>query len=488
MKTDNEYFDIVIVGSGLSGIGAACHLSIHCPNHRYIILEARQSMGGTWDLFRYPGVRSDSDMHTLGYGFRPWDGSKTITDGSSILEYLLTTAREFGVEQHVRYNRKLKSADWSSENSCWHLEIEDTVNKKSMRVSTNFLHMCPGYYDSEAAHQPVFPSLKQFKGVFVNPQFWPEELNYADKKVVVIGSGATAITIVPAMAEMAQHVTMLQRSPGYFLSWPSEDRFTSVLKTILPPKWAHSLTRLRYILFQELLYKFTRVAPVFIKKRLISRVRRSLDSNFDVDKHFIPDYNPWDQRLCLVPDDDFFAAIRSKKASVVTDHIERFTDAGILLKSGAIIDADIVISATGLKLILLGGVKFSIDHNPIDFSKSWSYKGLMVTGVPNMVSTFGYVNASWTLRSDITAKWVCKVLNHMSLTNTTSVVPQFPAELEQMESRPWIADFPAGYINRVMHLFPKQGLIEPWVNSQDFRRDKKMFNEPLKTDKSLKFS
>ena len=487
MKTENEYFDVVIVGSGLSGIGAACHLSMHCPNHRYIILEARESIGGTWDLFQYPGVRSDSDMHTLGYGFRPWDGSKTIADGSSILEYLLETASEFGVEQSVRYNRKLKSADWSRENSCWHLEIETTVNKKSLRVSTNFLHMCAGYYDFEAPHQPDFPSMKQFKGVFINPQFWPEKLDYAGKKVVVIGSGATAVTIVPAMAETAQHVTMLQRSPGYFLSWPSQDQFTSILKTIMPLKWAHSVMRLRYILFQETLYKLTRIAPAFMKKRLISRVRKSLGSGFDVDRHFTPDYNPWDQRLCLVPDDDFFAAIRSKKATVITDDIERFTDAGILLKSGAIIDADIVVSATGLKLIVLGGVKFSIDRNPVDLSKSWSYKGLMVTGVPNMVSTFGYVNASWTLRSDITAKWVCRVLNHMTLTKTTSVVPSLPAELKQMKSRPWIADFPAGYINRVMHLFPKQGFVEPWVNSQDFRRDKKMFNKPLETDDSLTF-
>ena len=488
MKTDPEYFDVVIVGAGLSGIGAACHLLKECPNHRYIILEARASMGGTWDLFRYPGVRSDSDMHTLGYGFRPWDGSTTITDGSSILDYLLETAQEYTVEHNVRYNQKLKAADWSSENSCWTLEIEDTFNNKKIKLSTNFLHMCSGYYDYKTAHKPDLPNLRQFKGTLVNPQFWPEKLDYLGKRVVVIGSGATAVSIVPSMAETAQHVTMLQRSPSYFLSWPSKDQFTSILKMILPRKWAHSLTRLRYILFQELLYKLTRVAPILIKKRLIGRVRRTLGSGFDIEKHFTPDYNPWDQRLCLVPDNDFFSALRSRKASVVTDNIARFTATGILLESGTHLDADIVVTATGLKLIVLGGVKFSIDRKPVDISQAWSYKALMITGVPNMVSTFGYVNASWTLRSDITAKWVCKVLNHMTRTNTTSVVPYIPAEFQQMEFKPWIADFPAGYIKRVMHLFPKQGFTEPWLNSQDFRQDKKMFNEPLETDKSLKFT
>ena len=488
MKTQQEYFDVLIVGAGLSGIGAACHLSTECPDRTYIIVESRDTVGGTWDLFRYPGVRSDSDMHTLGYSFRPWEGSKTITDGSSILTYIKKTAKDYNVEKHIRFNHKLVSASWCSQTSQWALELERADRNESVVVRANFLFMCSGYYDYDIPHEPSLPNADCYEGILINPQFWPKDLDYQGKNVVVIGSGATAVTIVPAMAQKANHVTMLQRSPSYFLSWPSEDWFTRLCRKLLPFRAAYSLTRSRFILFQEFIYKSTRIAPSWIKKVLINRVRNELGADHDIDKHFTPRYNPWDQRLCLVPDSDFFKALKENKASVVTDHIRSFTETGIMLESGDRLDADIVVAATGLKLVVMGGARFSVDNRTVDFASLWSYKGLMVSDVPNMVSTFGYVNASWTLRADITAQWVCKTLNHMSRTNTTRVVPRFPNELAGLGSRDWISGFPAGYIKRVMHLFPKQGFKSPWINPQDFRKDKKMFNESLKNDKALHFN
>jgi cation diffusion facilitator CzcD-associated flavoprotein CzcO len=483
-----DHTDVVIIGAGLSGIGAAFHLTEKCPNRSYLILESRAEIGGTWDLFRYPGIRSDSDMHTLGYSFKPWNSAKAIADGPSILKYVRETAQENRIKEKIQFNSKLVSANWDSGTSRWLLDVARSYTKQHSQISCNFLYMCAGYYSYEQAHDPKFPSMDAFKGKIVHPQFWPEDLNYENKKIVVIGSGATAVTLVPSMAEKAASVTMLQRSPTYIISRPSEDWFANGLKKILPSKWAYALTRMRNTRFQEFIYKRTRKNPEKVKKTLLDMVRNELGPDYDLDKHFTPSYNPWDQRLCLVPDSDLFEAIKNGSASVVTDHIDCFDDSGIKLKSGEHLDADIIVTATGLQLIMMGGADISVDSQLVDFSKLWTYKGLMVSDVPNMVSTFGYINASWTLRADLTAEWVCRTLNHMAETNSSCVVPIVPEELKNMVPKDWIDDFPAGYMQRVMHLFPKQGDQEPWLNTQDLRRDRKIFNQPLATDGALRFS
>ena len=486
MKIDHT--DVVIIGAGLSGIGAAFHLTEKCPDRSYIILESRSAIGGTWDLFRYPGIRSDSDMHTLGYSFKPWDSAKAIADGPSILKYVRQTEQENQIEEKIQFNRKLVRANWDSGTSRWLLDVAGSDTEQLSQISCNFLYMCAGYYSYEEAHDPKFPSMDAFKGKIVHPQFWPNDLNYEHKKIVVIGSGATAVTLVPSMAEKAASVTMLQRSPTYIISRPSEDWFANGLRKILPNSWAYALTRMRNTRFQEFIYKRTRKKPEKVKKTLLDMVRNELGPDYDVDKHFTPSYNPWDQRLCLVPDSDLFEAIKNGSASVVTDHIDCFDDSGIKLKSGEHLDADIIVTATGLQLVMMGGADISVDSQLVDFSKLWTYKGLMVSDVPNMVSTFGYINASWTLRADLTAEWVCRTLNHMTATNSSSVVPIVPEELKKMAARSWIDDFPAGYMQRVMHLFPKQGDREPWLNTQDLRRDRKIFNKPLAIDDALRFS
>ena len=486
MKIDHT--DVVIIGAGLSGIGAAFHLTDKCPDRSYLILESRSAIGGTWDLFRYPGIRSDSDMHTLGYSFKPWDSAKAIADGPSILKYVQETAQENRIEEKIQFDSKLVSANWDSATSRWLLDVARGDTEQLSQISCNFLYMCAGYYSYDEAHDPKFPSMDAFKGKIVHPQFWPDDLNYENKKIVVIGSGATAVTLVPSMAKKAASVTMLQRSPTYIISRPSEDWFANGLRKILPNSWAYALTRMRNTRFQEFIYKRTRKNPEKVKKTLLDMVRNELGPDYDVDKHFTPSYNPWDQRLCLVPDSDLFEAIKNGSASVVTDHIDCFDDSGIKLKSGEHLDADIIITATGLQLVMMGGADISVDSKSVDFSKLWTYKGLMVSDVPNMVSTFGYINASWTLRADLTAEWVCRTLNHMTETNSSSVVPIVSEELKTMAPRNWIDDFPAGYMQRVMHLFPKQGDQEPWLNTQDLRRDRKIFNQPLAVDDALRFS
>lgn len=481
-----EHLDVVIVGAGLSGIGAACHLTEKCPQRNYTLLESRAAIGGTWDLFRYPGIRSDSDMHTLGYSFKPWEGAKAIADGASILEYVRQTADQHDVYRKVRFGQTLVAANWCSRTSCWTLKVAQK-NAVDITLSCNFLYMCSGYYSYQQAHDPQLPNIKSFAGRVVHPQFWPEDIDYRDKKVVIIGSGATAVTLLPAMAETAASVVMLQRSPSYVISRPSEDWFANTLRKLLPATWAYSLTRKRNTLYQEALYKFTRYAPQFVKKGLLAKVRNELGDAYDVDRHFTPSYNPWDQRLCLVPDGDLFAALRAERASVVTDQIEYFTQTGLQLVSGDHLDADIVVTATGLKLVVHGGAAFSVDDEVVDFAKLWTYKGLMVSDVPNMVSTFGYVNASWTLRADLIAEWVCRTLNYMTATESASVVPRVPEALLNMPSRDWIDSFSAGYISRVMHLFPQQGDSAPWINPQDLRADRKLFKQPLESDSALQF-
>ncbi|HIF92323.1 MAG: NAD(P)/FAD-dependent oxidoreductase [Myxococcales bacterium] len=482
-----EHLDVVIVGAGLSGIGAAVHLGERCPTKRYAILEARPTLGGTWDLFRYPGIRSDSDMHTLGYSFKPWRAKKAIADGPAILDYMNETASENDVRRHIRFRQALKSASWSSEQARWTLEIERTDTSDRVQLTCNFLSMCSGYFNYAEPHDPQFEGISKFRGEVVHPQFWPENLDFKGRRVVVIGSGATAMTLVPAMAEDAAHVTMLQRSPSYVVSRPAEDGIANTLRKFLPEKLAYRLTRFKNVQLQRFMYRRTRVAPEMVKERLLGMVREELGPDFDVDKHFTPRYNPWDQRLCLVPDGDLFEAIRSGRASVVTDEIDSLTESGISLKGGEEVEADIIVTATGLKLQLLSDVEFLVDGNKVNFPETYTYKGLMFSGVPNLVQTFGYINASWTLRADITSEFVCRVLNRMDELGTLICVPQLREEDKSMPELPWIDDFTPGYMQRQMHLFPKQSDRAPWRNTQNYLLDKKMIRRAPIEDGVLQF-
>jgi len=479
---------VIIVGAGLSGIGAAVHLQQHCPGKSYVILEGRPAMGGTWDLFRYPGVRSDSDMHTLGYRFKPWREAKAIADGASILNYIHETAGEHDVERHIRYGHQATSATWSSDDATWVVEALRKDTGETVRFRCNFLFMCSGYYSYREGHTPEFAGRERFRGTIVHPQAWPSDLDYSNKNVVVIGSGATAVTLVPAMAPDVAHIVMLQRSPTYIVSVPDQDIIANTLRKVLPDRWAYAATRWKNVALQQFLYRRTRTQPAKVKKRLLDMVRKELGADYDVETHFTPRYNPWDQRLCLVPNSDLFVAIRSGKASVVTDHIEHFTETGIRLASGRELPADIIVTATGLELVVLGELRFVVDGVPVDFSQRWTYKGMMYSGVPNLVSTFGYINASWTLRADLTSEYVCRLLNHMDQTGTRQVVPQLRPTDHDMPARPWIAQFSSGYMTRAMHRFPKQGDREPWINPQNFTRDKKMIRFAPLEDGALIFS
>ena len=482
-----ENLDIVIVGAGLSGIGAAAHLERLCPGKRYAVLESRGAMGGTWDLFRYPGIRSDSDMHTLGYSFKPWRAEKSIADGPSILSYVNETAHEYGIEKHIRYERAVKCASWSSEDSRWTLEIEHRDSGEISTVTCGFLLMCSGYYNYERGHRPDFEGADDFRGRIVDPQFWPEDLDHTGKRVVVIGSGATAMTIVPSMAEKAAHVTMVQRSPTYVVSRPDKDALANHLRKILPDTWAYAITRFKNVQLQRFLYNQTRTKPERVKERLLGMVREALGPDYDVEKHFTPSYMPWDQRLCLIPNGDLFEAIRSGRASVVTDRIDSFSESGIQLASGDKVEADIIVTATGLELKQLGGVEFSVDGASVDFAKTWTYKGLMYSNIPNLVQTFGYINASWTLRADLTSEFTCRVLNRMDALGRSVCVPRLQESDGDMPERPWIQEFTPGYMQRSMHLFPKQSDREPWRNPQNYTADKKMIRHAPLEDGVLTF-
>ena len=471
-----EKFDVLIVGAGLSGIGAACHLQKHCPGMSYVILEGREAMGGTWDLFRYPGIRSDSDMHTLGYNFKPWVAEKAIADGPSILDYIHETADEYQVNPHIRYGHQVRNLDWSSSDACWRATASRKGEAETV-IEARFIMMCAGYYSYEQGYQPDFPGFETYQGTVVYPQFWPEDLDYSGKRVVVIGSGATAMTLVPAMAEDADHITMLQRSPTYVVSRPDRDWIANALRRIMPASWAYAITRWKNVTLQQWLYRRTRVAPQKVRDVLLGRVRDELGPDYDIETHFTPRYNPWDERLCLIPNSDLFKAIRCGKASVVTDTIETFTENGLKLSSGEILPADIVVSATGLQLNVMGDVSVSVDESPVDFADTVSYKGVMFSGVPNLISTFGYINASWTLRADLTSEFACRVLNSLEEHGADMVTPMLRPEDESMPRRQWIDDFSPGYMRRAMHLMPQQGDREPWINPQDYARDRKMFRE-----------
>jgi cation diffusion facilitator CzcD-associated flavoprotein CzcO len=483
------HFDVVIVGAGLSGIGAAYHLQQLCPRKTYAILESRDAIGGTWDLYRYPGIRSDSDMHTLGYDFKPWRAEKAIADGPSILEYVNETADENAIREKILFDSRLESAVWSTDEARWTRQVAPSKDgQEPTLISCNFLLMCSGYYSYDDPYRPIFDGESDFEGPIFHPQLWPEDLDYAGKRVVVIGSGATAMTIVPSIAPDVEHVTMLQRSPTYVISRPDKDVIANALRKILPDALAYKITRFKNVLFQRRVYERTRVKPEKVKQYLIRQVRKHLGPDYDVEKHFTPSYNPWDQRLCLIPNADLFDAINSGKASVVTEQIDHFTKKGIRLASGEELEADLIILATGLNLELLGGVRFSLDGEPVDFSETWTYKGMMYSDVPNLVQTFGYINASWTLRADLTAEYSCRLLNRMDELAMRQCTPRLRDEDQNMPGRPWIEDFSAGYMQRLMHLFPKQGDRDPWLNTQNYSADKKMIRYAALEDGALTFS
>ncbi len=483
-----EHVDVVVVGAGLSGIGAGYHLQTMSPDRSYVILEGRDELGGTWDLFKYPGVRSDSDMHTLGFSFKPWTEAKSIADGPSILAYLKETVAQFGIDQHIRYGQLVSKAEWSSDNATWTVTSTDKHTGESKTIECSFLFMCSGYYSYKKGHTPEFVGRERFTGTIVHPQEWPQNLDYAGKRVVVIGSGATAVTIVPSMAQHAAHVTMLQRSPTYMVSRPDHDALANRMRKVLPEKMAYNITRFKNTWRQQLVYNKTRTDPEKVKKLLLGGIQLELGADYDIAKHFTPNYNPWDQRLCLVPNGDFFKAMREGKASVVTDHIASFTETGIQLASGEHLEADVIVTATGLELVTLGEMDFMVDGKQVDFSQTWTYKGFAYSDIPNMASTFGYINASWTLRSDLTAEYVCRLLNHMRKKGVAQCTPRLREQDRNMKQRPWIDGFSSGYMQRMMHRMPRQGDHEPWINPQNYRRDKKMFKHSPIDDGVMQFT
>jgi len=466
-----EHFDVLIIGAGLSGIGAARHLKKRCPQKSFAILEGRNAMGGTWDLFRYPGIRSDSDMHTMGYAFRPWTHAKAIADGPSILAYIHDTAKEAGIERTIRFNHWVTRASWSSEEACWTVEAERRDTGRAPRIvrfTANFLFMCSGYYRYSEGYTPEFAGRERFKGTVVHPQHWPEDLDYAGKRVVVIGSGATAVTLVPELAKTASHVDMLQRSPTYIVSMPEADAVANWLNKRLPAKLAYGLTRWKNVLLQMHFFGQSRKKPERVKEMILKGVRAELGPDYDVETHFTPRYNPWDQRLCLVPDADLFRAIAEKRASVVTDTIKGFSEKGILLASGKELEADIIVTATGLALEVLGGVEFAVDGKRVDFSKALYYKAMMYGDVPNLASTFGYTNASWTLKADLTCEYVCRLLKRMDARGVQQATPR--NHDPNLATVPFL-DFSSGYVQRSIARFPKQGSKPPWKLHMNYALD-----------------
>ena len=486
-STSVERFDVVVVGAGISGIGAGVHLKDKSPDRSFVILEGRPDIGGTWDLFKYPGIRSDSDMHTLGYEFKPWKAEKSIADGPSIMEYLRETVEEHDLRRHMRFGERVIRAEWSTPTATWTVHTQ-RADGTSGTFACNYLFMCAGYYSYKSGYLPEFPGRETFRGTIVHPQEWPTDLDYVNKRVVVIGSGATAVTIVPAMADSAAHVTMLQRSPTYMVSRPDSDALANFLRKILPDKVAYDVTRAKNTWRQQLVYKRTRTKPDQIKMLLLGGIQLELGGKYPIKKHFLPRYNPWDQRLCLVPNSDFFAAIRTGRASVVTDTIETFTETGILLSSGEHLAADVIVTATGLQLVSLGEAEIFVDGHQVDFAKTRTYKGMSYSDVPNLATSFGYINASWTLRADLTCTYVCRLLNHMRDTGTRQCTPRLRPGEENMPSRPWIDGFSSGYMQRVMHLMPTQGDREPWINPQNYDKDKKMFREGRLDDGVMQFT
>ena len=466
-------FDVLIVGAGLSGIGAAVHLQQNCPNETYAILEGRDAIGGTWDLFRYPGIRSDSDMYTLGYRFKPWKSAKAIADGPSIRSYIRETATEHGINQHIRFGHKVTKAAWDSDTARW------TVTTNKSTLTCRFLYMCSGYYNFGQGHRPTWEGEAEFKGQIIHPQFWPESLDYKGKRVVVIGSGATAVTLVPAMADTAAHVTMLQRSPTWMVSRPGSDAIANALKAILPAQMAYDIVRWKNVTLGQYFYKQTRSNPGKVRELLLKRLAKLLPADYDLETHFTPGYNPWDQRLCLVPDADLFNAITAGKAEIVTDQIAKFEAGGIRLHNGKLLEADIIVTATGLKLEALGGMTVTVDGETRRTADALAYKGMMFSGIPNLAQSFGYINASWTLRSDLIADYVCRLLKHMRKTGVDIATPTPAADVvpERLAM-----DLQSGYVQRGADALPRSGNRAPWMVTADYKYDRKELMEGPVTD------
>lgn len=467
MQGEEQLLDVLIVGAGLSGIGAAHHLQRHCPNKRFAIIEARDAIGGTWDLFRYPGIRSDSDMYTLGYSFKPWCNAKAFADGPSILSYIAEAANENGIREKIRFGQKMISAAWSSNEACWTVEIEHAASRARTHLRARFLYMCSGYYRYDQAYRPSFAGEERYQGTIIHPQFWPEGLDYAGKRVVVIGSGATAVTLVPEMAKSAAHVTMLQRSPTYVVSSPAEDRLAQGLNRYLPERLAYRITRWKNIFKGVFYYWLLRNFPAMTKRRMVAMAGNALDKNYDIKTHFTPSYDPWDQRVCVAPDGDLFRAIRSGQASVVTDNIECFTTTGLRLKSGQELQADIVVIATGLKVQLLGGSSLTVDGKPFDMREAITYKGVMLSDLPNVAMVLWYTNASWTLKADLTSTYVVRLLRYMDRHRKTMAVPRRERGIVSQA----FFDFTSGYIQRAQDELPRQGSRRPWRAYQNYLKD-----------------
>lgn len=479
-----EHLDVVIVGAGISGVSAAWHLQDRCPSKRYAILERRDDLGGTWDLFKYPGIRSDSDMFTLGFRFKPWRSAKSIADGASIKAYIKEAAVENGIEQHIRYGHRVVAADWSDATNQWTLTVESDGQRRDLTAS--FVFACTGYYNYDEGFSPTFAGSDDFEGTIVHPQHWPDDLDYSGKKIIVIGSGATAITLIPALVNSgAGHVTMLQRSPTYIGSLPGVDPFAERANRLLPDRLAHVANRWKAIAFSTFQYQLARKAPAYMRKTLMTMAQRRLPQGYDVEKHFGPSYNVWDQRLCLAPDGDFFRTIRHGKADVVTDTIERFTKTGIKLTSGQELQADIIVTATGLNMQLLGGLTPTRNGEPFDLPSLMTYKGCMFSGVPNFAITFGYTNASWTLKADLVSEFVCRLLNYMDAKRFDIVEPQRPGE--DVEELPFM-DFSPGYFQRAVHILPKSGSRAPWRLKQNYFFDMRTIRRGKIDDEGLRFT
>ncbi len=469
------HVNVLIVGAGLSGIGAACHLQTGAPGTTYTILEARGASGGTWDLFRYPGIRSDSDMFTLGYRFRPWTAPESIARGDAILRYIRDTAAEYGVDGHIQYHCRVESAVWSSAEARWTVTFERADTGERSTTTADFLYLCTGYYRYDQGYTPTWPGQDTFAGLVVHPQHWPDDLSVDGKRVVVIGSGATAVTLVPALADAGAHVSMLQRSPSYVMSLPTADPVADLLRRVLPEHRAYAAIRWKNMRVSTAIYELSRRYPARVRALLRKGALKRLPAGYDVDTHFKPTYDPWDQRLCLVPEGDLFAAISSGRADIVTDQIDRFTPTGLHLRSGADLEADIVVTATGLNLLALGGIPLTVDRQPVNVSERVAYKGMMLDGVPNLAFAVGYTNASWTLKVDLVSDYVAGLLARMRRDRMAIVTPRLPADA--MRTAPLI-DMTSGYFERARHTLPLQGDHAPWRLRQHYVKDAPLFRGP----------